>query len=338
MVENKDDSSGCAMEFLYTCVDLWGKAWQNVEDKDIKQLAKLVNDYYRNHQYIGSQIFESFKVALGKEGLVYLEEYLASDVKSLLYIVEQQNDPDKYCKILEQSNLISDVKYVLKLSAMLVDKFRATEAIECLEKVPENSIKMNDYIEHRKLLIKAYEDDGRVEDAQNTRWQLFIKTLYPDFYTKFMKHVKSEEDRDKYKQQAIDYALNAKDFNHTLVFMEAIQEYDELENLIINNLEQLSEYNYSYYRKLSKGLASHGKYLPATLLRRYLADNVLLQAKSKYYDYAISDLKQAIEFGDKIDNWKSFLDTKHYFSHLIEKHKKKYSFLEKLHPLLGLIK
>lgn len=337
LVANKDDSSGCGMDFLYTCVDLWGKSWQHVENRDRKELAQLVNNYYRNHQYIGSCIFESFKTALGKEGLLYLEELLADDSRMLLHIVEQQNDPDKYLETLKQRKLISDNQHILKLSHMLVDNFRADEAIDWLVQITKNNTKSEYYIECKELLIKAYEDDNRIEDAQNVRWELFKTTIAPECYLEFIKRIKSKEAQNKYRQEAITHALNTKDFDSTLKFIEAIQEYEKLEELIINNLERLSEYHYSYYRKLSKTLASNGKYLSAILLRRYVANNILLQAKSKYYDYAISDLKQSMDFGDKVQNWKSVDDTKTYFNQLIETHKKKYSFLEKLYPLLKMI-
>jgi hypothetical protein len=336
LIQAKDDSSGCAWDFLHNCVNLWGHAWYSVPKKDLNKLAELVFNYYSNHQYIKSEIFDYFKLALGQEGLICLEKYLSNDTDGLLYVIELQNNPDKYITTVNKLNVDND-KVRLKVATMLIDNLRSTEAIKWLRQISSNSSNKEIYKLRQDLLIKAFYEDSHNKEAQEVRWETFVNTLEPQYYQDFIKYASSEE-QDRIRQLAIEHSLKSTNIDVTLKFLESINEYDYIETLITKSLEKLNEYNYSYYRKLSKTLATNGKFLSATLLRRYLVDNVLFKATSKYYDYAVSDLKLAIAFGNEVQDWGDYSDNKKYFSNLFITHKKKYSFWDKVGDLVKSIK
>ena len=328
LIEAKDDSSGCATEFLYNCVELWGKAWYGVINRDLNQLAKLVTDYYLNHQYIGLEILTYFKLALGKNGLIAAEAYLASDKKALLYVIELQNDPEKYIATV-QKNFPSDDLYKLKIATMLIEDFRNEEALSWLKQIPANLSDMRKYTKRQELLIRALSAEGMAKDAQIERWAAFERTLEAKYYNEFSKYASADE-QELTRNKAIALAEKAADFNATLAFLESIQEYQHIQELIINNPEKLDQYNYSYYRKLSKSLAANGKFIAAALIRRSLVNDLVAKAASKYYDYAVSDLKLAIEFGNQVEDWQGSQNNDDYLNELKLTHKKKYSFWERI--------
>lgn len=249
LIEAKDDSSGCATEFLYNCVELWGKAWSSVINRDLNQLAKLITDYYLNHQYIGLEILTYFKLALGKNGLIVAEAYLASDKQALLYVIELQNDPDKYIAAV-QKNFPGDDLYKLKIATMLIEDFRNEEVLSWLKKINAHLSDIRNYTKRQELLIQALSAEGMAKEAQVERWATFERTLNAKYYNDFSKYAAVDE-QELNRNKAIALAEKAVDFNATLAFLESIQEYLHIQELIINNQDKLDQYNYSYYRKLS---------------------------------------------------------------------------------------
>ena len=60
LCQAKDDSSGCAMEFLEECFSVYGKAWLCIpsEQRDLEQLAQQVANYYFNNGYLNIEIID----------------------------------------------------------------------------------------------------------------------------------------------------------------------------------------------------------------------------------------------------------------------------------------
>ena len=67
----------------------------------------------------------------------------------------------------------------------------------------------------------------------------------------------------------------------------------------------------------------HGYAITATRLRRILVEDAIHQAKSKYYSYAASDMKKAIDYSEDLEESPQLPGTETYFRTLYEKHKRK---------------
>lgn len=329
LVAAKDDSSGCAWEFNNQLVVLWGNAWSSISNRDTQELIQILLKYKSVVLYSASELIFAFKDALGKSGLSVLESYLADDKEALLYTVELQSDPDKYRQTLNSLNVSNIPVYQIKLSKMLLDVFREEEAIDILRIIPDNSLDDKMFVDKNKLLIEALTIDGKSQDAQIVRWSLFTRTMSPKYYQEYIKHTSTDE-IEIASLKARELALSHGIFDLTLQFFEELDDYGTLGKIIPENLERLSSYSYSYYRKLSKKLATHAEYLAAVLLRRTLVEDLLAKGASKYYDYAASDLKLAMEFGDQVTNWGNSLDNEAHITLLQMKHGKKYSFWDRL--------
>ena len=331
LIESKDDSSGCAMDFLYSTAKLWGNAWSCIPDRNIEELVQLVYKYHTEHQYLHyNELFIYFKKALTNRGLELLEEYLKNDDSALLIVIELQNDVDKYIKIGSQIKSFNNT-HKLRIAEMLLDDLRSADTIKWLNDIHISPTEQ-DYRKCQDLLIQAYANEGKSINSQNVRQETFLNTISPKYYLDYVKHADDLE-KAKFKQIAMTHVLNLSNessITEKLVFLETVEEYEVLEEFIIKNLDKLTEYNYSYYRKLSKALALRGRYLPACLLRRYLIDSVLAKSVSKYYDYAVSDLKLSVEFGRHVTQWKNFNNNEEYINNIKIMHKKKSSFWGKI--------
>lgn len=329
LVASKDDSSGCAWECNNLLVELWGKAWSAVSHRDINVIIHILLKYKSVTLCSASELIFAFKDALGKKGLSVLESYLTDDKEALIYTVELQHDPDKYRQTLDSLNVGNVPVYRIKLSKMLLDDFREEEAVDILRMISDNKLDDRTFIEKNVLLIEALTMDGKAQEAQIVRWNLFTRTMAPKYYQEYIKHAKAD-DITVAKSKATELALNHDIFDLTLQFFEELDDYATLGRIIPENLARLSSYSYSYYRKLSKKLANHSEYIAAILLRRTLVEDLLAKRASKYYDYAASDLKLAMDFGEHVQSWGSHLNNDEYLTLLQMKHGKKYSFWDRL--------
>ncbi|WP_061770398.1 DUF6880 family protein [Serratia symbiotica] len=91
-----------------------------------------------------------------------------------------------------------------------------------------------------------------------------------------------------------------------------------------NNLtDSLAYITHSYLRILSSTLYKHDYAHTATLLRRFLVEDHIQQSKSKYYSYAASDMKKAIDYGEGLEDCPQLPETEVYLRTLYEQHKRK---------------
>ena len=332
LCQAKDDSSGCAMEFLEACFSAYGKAWLCVpcEQRNLEQLAQQVGDYYFNNGYLKIEIIECCKLALGTRGLVLLEKYFIQEPETFLYVIGLQHNPAKLADAINQSNNYS-VKHILRLATLYIYELDFTSAIDWILKyIPENIANDSLYRERQNLLIQAFLEDGQLQPAQDVRWKTFLRTLEAKYYCDFMKKT-ADSEKDHYRQEAMKVINKNTRIDLVVLFLDEIQEYKLLGDFMLQKHERLSRsVNVSLLRKLSKTLAINAQALAATVIRRELVEDVLVAAKSKYYNYAVSDLKLAMDYGYQVIDWQDFPNNSEYLAALQTKHGKKYSFWERI--------
>lgn len=322
---HKDDSSGCGYDLLNMSCELWGEAWKYITPKKPYELAGLVVKYYKDQGYLGLEIFDYFKVALGIDGLVFTETLLDDNVGTLFYVVHLQNDVDKLITLINTRKLFA-AEYVFKLVTLLLDDLRSAEAIDWIIKyVPENIANEHHYLERQDLLIRAFGDEGDKDSLMQTLWNTFAKTLSAEYYKSLMGAIDIAQ-QDDYKAKSLAIITKSNNIGSACIFLDEVQEYEELNKLLLENLDKISIFNVSFIRKLSKTLATHGYFLVATLIRRALINQVLVKAQSKYYHYAVSDLKLSIEYGSQIVDWQGFKTNNEYITELKNTHPRKLAF------------
>ena len=332
LCEAKDDSSGCAMEFFSACFESYGKVWLAIDYKhrDLEQLAKEVANYYFNNGYLGTEIIDYCKLALGTQGLILLEKYVAKEPETLLYVIGLQQNPAKLATAMKEQNNYT-AKQVLRLAQLYVDDLEFTSAIEWILKyVPEKIADDHLYHERQNLLIQAFLENGDLQSAQEVRWNTFIRSLDAKYYCDFMKKL-ADSEKDHYRQEALKIMDKNPRVDLVVLFLDKVQEYELLGSIMLQKRERLvTAINVSALRKFSKTLATNAQYLAATIIRRELVNNVLATAKSQYYDYAVSDLKLAMDYGQQVIDWCGYLTNQEYLTELQTKHGKKYSFWSRI--------
>lgn len=121
-----------------------------------------------------------------------------------------------------------------------------------------------------------------------------------------------------------------------ICFTADVGRFDLIDNCITDSSKEelarsLAYLTNSFIRTLSSTLYKHGYALAATLLRRLLVEDAINQAKSKYYSYAASDMKKAIDYSEDLEDGPQFPGTESYLRTLYERHKRKTS----LWPLMA---
>lgn len=328
LVQSKDDSSGCAMEFLYDCAEIWGLVWAKIQNRNPAILARKIADYYLNHGYLDRGIFAFFQDALGNNGLIELEKYLHDDKSALMTVIRLQNNSDKYITVASQQvgGISNDNRLII--ADMLSNKKDYVSAIQWLKQIPHNIASIDLFIKRQELLIRLYFITNNQLAAQEERWRAFRRTLDSCYYWDIIKNANNDE-HASVREEAIALACTKDNFKIRLQFLESLKEYQLVEEQILEFSHKLEQDEYSYYRKLSKLLAKHNFLLGAIVLRRFLVEEVLKKAASRNYSYAVSDLKVMLEYGEQVTNWRELLNNSDYAQLLYKQHEKKYSFWQR---------
>lgn len=336
-----DDSNGDISESYYATYEILDAAFYN-SDLPVDQIADYLFDIYTHDDYgVRSHILNYFNKSLKKgadkrlETLILtnkLERYMT--VNALKVIADVRNDVEYYIRIVKEYNeedksRIPDHE-ICDVAKRLNHAFRGDETIELLENLDFNDYR---YAQRANLLIEAYKLNGEDDKAKEVLWECFETFLQAKDYLEYVKLL-SEEERQIARNKAIELTKAQGNIAVSLRFLYDVKEYDVIDNLIFENNQKLNAYDYSLYRKLSTDLAKNGKYLAATLLRRELVNNVLTKAISKYYKYAVSDLKKAGEFSLQVTDWHEFDDHDTFMEVIKESHKRKTAFWHQVNEII----
>ena len=241
------------------------------------------------------------------------------------FIADKRKDVDGYIEIVKVKGFMDNAHYLLEIAKRLIEAFREDEAIEYLNKITQ----VNLYLERDRLLIEAYLLDGNIKEIKKIYYnQIFNKYgINIDAYLNYIKYANDNEAQGA--KQKIKEFINAKDFGiGTIETLHTLGEYDLLEDALVDFTkkdEELDLRGVSQIRKISTSISKE-KPLVAVLIRRLLVADCLDGKKSKYYDYAVSDLKKAIEFAELVEDWRDIQHPIDHFNALIEKHKRKVGF------------
>lgn len=337
-----DDSNGSVGEvFRAACKDL-AKICQllNLPQQDV---VKLVLDKISANDYgVYDNIIENFRSVLNEEGFIDLRQTMFELLKeesqnivarsALKTIADCQNDVDAFIEACRLSK--GPCAYEkLEIAKRLNDNWRSKEALEWLGSIDANTDRYNES-EYVKLKIESLQLNGAYSDAQDERIRFFESNFSADMYLQIMKHMKSDEEKEEFRQgvflKAHDYAQPLR----ALSFFYEAQFFDECSKLIRNRHQQISGENYYTIRPIVNVLKEIDP-LSATLLFRRLVEPVLERAISKYYDFAVKDLLSCQKLSEKINDWGPFERHVDYFNRIFLAHKKKHSLWQRYEEAKG---
>ncbi|ODS22917.1 hypothetical protein AB835_11740 [Candidatus Endobugula sertula] len=334
--ERVDDSDGFLMDCYLTTYQLLDRAFIATESHSELVGVYLYEIYSKDEYGLRGYILEQRKQSLraGADKVVKRlleEDHSAKDYKCLAAfktIADAQGDVDTYIQLVEEdyqrlNRTIAD-RAICDIAKRLNDAFRADEAINWLNQIDDDN---HYYSKKIDLLMEAYKLEGQDKQALQLLWQRFERYLSMEDYFHYLRYC-SQEEKTVAQDKALKLAKSHHSLSCTLQFLADIEQWDEVENIVIEQAkaDMLDGTDYSVYRKLSTALSKQAKYLSATLLRRVLVSQVLDGGKSKYYHYALSDLKKAYDFSGQVRDWRGFDQHQIFFDQLKEKHFRKHSF------------
>ena len=328
LFDHIDDSYGnlgIAYFSLYAVLDI---AFLN-SSESADDIAKYIVETYLDDPYGNrSDIIRQINLCLQGEKSFALERVIAGHEMNNCHEVvlrkkfaDLSGDVDKYIEVVDSDKNINSSS-LCEIAERLLNADRPQEAIVWLLKIEDDDYRSQ---EKNSLLVKAYQNVGDEDKAQELRWQTFEKYCYVEDYNSYIENA-SKSDMTEIENKAIKCAQNVKYLQHGVSFLHEMKWYDFLENLLMKRYDEIRGEDYHTYRSLLTDLAKRGKYLVASLLRRKLAQSGVAKAQSKYYKYAASDYKACTDYAEKVMDWKSFSTHDDFTKKFKESHKRKKAF------------
>ncbi|MGV7963124.1 regulatory protein RecX [Photorhabdus tasmaniensis] len=326
--ENSDTSSGSWMDYYSVMLDAWMKSLAAQKNSDPVFLAKKIFDFVANEIYFGSGIFKTYRALLGSDVLRAVRDmyYQKKCHREALDISILIRDIDFLSESLKKGEFCQPEHY-FDYARLLMDEVRPGEAIELLLYMDKQGDKQySDKATWDELFITALIEDGKSDEAMDKSIAAFSFRCDTRFYRLYTKASGKGNDNI----QSFLNIAKEKGLAPYICFASDIARFDLIDNCITATpkeelISSLAYLTNSFIRTLSSTLYKHGYALTATRLRRILVEDVIHRAKSKYYSYAASDMKKAIDYSEGLEESPQLPGTETYLRVLYEKHKRKTS-------------
>ncbi len=343
-----DDSYGAISDVFRQAVKDWGKAWSRGQRTDTTTLARKVYAKHLANDYgVYDEIVPAFGEALGENGLAVLEQLALQELKKLpplpeddkarLFdktwsarcrighimegIADLRKDPDSFIEAVRI--LGRETIYGVEIAERLMEADRFNEALEWLS---NNSGVQRKY-EIPYLKAKCLIALGRKNDARDVLWKHFLQTFDSEAYKKAFSLAKAEE-HEQLQREALAAASQSSRLIEALSFLIAEGFLREAASLVLERWQEIDGSVYTTLGAISKELANTYP-LPALVLHRLMAEAVLEKGVSKYYGYAVRDLRAAERLGSAVTEWHGFKNNDEYLQELRVRHRLKKVFWEK---------
>lgn len=350
LFETCDDSDGEVGDALMAVVEDWGRAWVRVGDRDRDEIAEIVFDAFTDNEYGAlDEIIPAFAEALGDEGLAALEERFraalnaASDAADdetsedsgegwsrewrwrvhflgLQEIADVRGDIDAFVVAHEEAG--TDGTYAIDIAARLHRAGRPEEALRWLERPDRRSGGIEDETDLHVAILDAL---GREADAVTMRWSAFEKTLSFRHFDDCRRRAVSPAEEEIVHRRAVEHTLTFDGVCQALEFLVAAGALAEASEMVMRREAEIRGAAFWALRPAAEALPTEHPET-AVLLYRRMAEAVLRAGKSQAYGYAVSDLREAAIFAEKIDEWRDLEPHETFMERLRAEHGRKWSF------------
>lgn len=345
-----DDSYGAISNVFRQAVQDWGNAWSRVrvQGKDTTALPRKVYDKHITNDYgIYDEIVPAFGEALGENGLAVLEKLALGELKKLPSIPDDdrarrhdENWSDR-CRICHIMKGIADIRknpdsfieavrilgrdtiHGIEIAERLIDACRFEEALEWLNR---NTGVQRTY-EIPYLKAKCLIALGRKDEARGVLWKHFLQTFASEAYKEALSLAKPE-DIKQMQREALTSASKSHKLLYALSFLAEEGFLQEASSLVLERWKEIDGSVYTTLGDIAKKLAKDYP-LSAVVLHRLMAEAVLDKGISKYYGYAVRDLRSAERLDLEVTEWHGFKNNEEYIHELRGRHRLKKSLWER---------
>jgi len=238
----------------------------------------------------------------------------------LALLADIEGDVDDYVAAMREGGM--EAAYAPDIAERLIRASRPSEAIDLL-KGSRRPFDDPDTT-HVELMVEALEALGRQNDAQDTRWRHFEKTLNVETLRAYLKRLPDFEDFEA-ERRAFETAAKHSSVDTALEFFVAwpnLQRADEIVRVREKELD-----GGAYYKLRPAAEALEEKYpAGATRLYRRMVESVLHRGSSKQYPYAARDLQSCIRLAPRTVDDASLDAHATFVARLQQSHGRKYGF------------
>ena len=326
LIENIDSSSGSWMTCYSSLIEAWISAVAAQKNSPPAVIADKMVNFFDGEFYFGAGMLKQYRTQLGNDVLramrdrYYQKQEFQEAVDLSLLIadvnfLERAVNNDEFCSS----------QHYFGYARLLIDEVQPEKALALLELMEARSdVTPVDDIIWLELFITALIEDGRRREAMDKARDAFSHTCDTRFYRLYMK---AGGDPDNDTADFIRTA-KAKGLRAYLHFAEDLTRFDLISDVLIATPVAELESHFAYctsssLRTLSGKLYQHGFALAAVILRRVLVESYIDKAQSKYYAYAASDMKKAIDYSEGLEESAQFAGTLNYLRALYAQHKRK---------------
>lgn len=324
--ENIDTSSGSWMTYYSSLVEAWLSAVAAQKNSPPAEIAEKIVNFFAGEFYFGAGILKQYRTLLG------------NDV--LRAVRDRYSQKKEFQEAIDLSLLIADVDFLERAvnndefcssqhyfgyARLLINEVQPEKALALLELMEARSdVTSADDIVWLELFITALIEDGRCSEAMEKARDAFSHTCDTRFYRLYMKAGGNpDNDTPDFIRTA-----KAKGLRAYLHFAEDLTRFDLISDVLVATPVAELESHFAYsssssLRALSATLYQHGFALAAVILRRVLVESYIDKAQSKYYAYAASDMKKAIDYSEGLEESAQFMGTRNYLRALYTQHKRK---------------
>jgi len=235
---------------------------------------------------------------------------------------------------VQQAGGFSHSRQQIDYARLLIDELRAEQAIAVLQAMePEVVQRHRQVTAWHQVLIQAYLEEGRRDDANVQALSAFVETRDSSFFKSY-----SQSGDDPREVALARFVAIAEQWglSEALLLLDEVEAWPQLAQRLASTpdtalLEVLAILTGSTVRTWSSRLYQQGFTAVAVRLRRILVAHVVNQSKSTYYTGAVSDLKKSLDYqatlkeGDGLSTLSSPQD---YLNQLYQQHKRKSSLWE----------
>jgi hypothetical protein len=305
--ERSDDGSGTLGEAFREVGAALGQLWGALPTNNPAALARDLLGLLDGDGYGATdRLLAAASPALGVEGRAELRRLLSARLAlSDTGVGEDAASPQRLrrealWRLRELADLEGDVDafitaveaneqpgfLAVEVARRLLTHHRPAEAIVWLDREPQRQGDAG--FDATDLRIAALEALARPAEAQQLRWDCFLRGLSASHLRDYLKRLSGFDDVEA-EQRAITIALEHPDRNLALAFLVEWPDLDAANRLV---RAQIAAMNARDYQRLRAGADALAERYPAsaTLLHRALAEDVLQRAVSKHYPYAARDV------------------------------------------------
>lgn len=235
---------------------------------------------------------------------------------------------------VQQQGGFTHPRQQIDYARLLIDELRAEQAITVLQAMdPEQLQRHRQLTGWHQVLIQAYQEEGRRNDAYALALSAFAATRSSEFFTSYCQS--GDEPREVALARFVAIAEQW-DLYGVLLLLDEIEAWPQLVQRLANTpdtalLEVLAILTCSTVRTWSSRLYQQGFTAVAVRLRRLLVTYVVNQGKSTYYTGAVSDLKKSLDYQATLmegDGLSALSSPQDYLNQLYQQHKRKSSLWE----------